>query len=353
MTSQRWGLAALAVTGGLAASVTSVVLAGRLRRVPFLTRQDRFSIGIYEGPDPFHLQPHPLVANPVLTFHSVTDTVAEFVADPFLYHDEDADEDTWYLFFEVLSAVSGRGELAVARSADLRSWEYLGLVLQERFHLSYPYVFAWQGERYMIPESGECREVRLYRATDFPLHWTHEQTLLRGEYYDSSVFRFDDRWWMLTASSDATLRLFHADILAGPWQEHPSSPVVPNDASRARPGGRVAVVDGRPVRFAQDIAEYYGKGVSAFRLDDLTVRSYVESPVPSRPPLGPSGMAWNRRGMHHVDAHQLPDGRWIAAVDGIQRHVVVGRGGRGLALSQVVRAGFGLRARRQRGAASV
>ena len=31
-----------------------------------------------------------------------------------------------------------------------------------------------------------------------------------------------------------------------------------------------------------------------------------------------TGNGWNAAGMHHVDAHQQPDGKWLACVDGTQ-----------------------------------
>lgn len=34
------------------------------------------------------------------------------------------------------------------------------------------------------------------------------------------------------------------------------------------------------------------------------------------PLLGPGPFAWNRDGMHHLDAHRLDDGTWFACVDG-------------------------------------
>ena len=42
----------------------------------------------------------------------------------------------------------------------------VSIVLAEPFHLSYPYVFEWQGSHYMIPESGAAKSVRLYRASE-------------------------------------------------------------------------------------------------------------------------------------------------------------------------------------------
>ena len=39
-------------------------------------------------------------------------------------------------------------------------------------------------------------------------------------------------------------------------------------------------------------------------------------PLPESPILTPSGAGWNGLCMHHIDAHRLDDGSWIACVDG-------------------------------------
>ena len=60
----------------------------------------------------------------------------------------------------------------------------------------------------------------------------------------------------------------------------------------------------------------YGSQVRAFEVSELTTTSYVEREHAQSPVLTASGNGWNRLGMHHVDPHLLPDGSWIAAVDG-------------------------------------
>jgi len=170
----------------------------------------------------------------------------------------------------------------------------------------------------MIPESSAAGGVRLYRADPFPHRWILVGELLAGPVcLDSSVFHHDGRWWMLTETDprQGTLRLFHAPDLVGPWREHPRSPVVRADPRVARPGGRVIMVSDRLVRFAQDCRDAYGSSIAALEITCLTQRAYDEVELEG-PLLTGSGQGWNRSGMHHIDAHRLDDGRWIACVDG-------------------------------------
>jgi len=275
----------------------------------------KWSIGIMTGGSPLTLGDPYGLANPVLTSHHVTDMPCRFVADPFMLNVDGL----WHLFFEAMHATERRGAIALATSSDGFEWSYRSIVLQEPFHLSYPYLFSWEGEYYMIPESLAPRAVRLYRARAFPYEWEHVTDLIDEECADSSIVRHDDRWWLFTCSRPFRhdiLRLFHARDLMGPWIEHPASPLIEGDAARSRPAGRIIEWDGRLIRPAQDCGSIYGEQVRALEIERLDLEGYHERELPESPLLGPSGAGWNGKCMHHWDPHRMHDGSWIACVDG-------------------------------------
>lgn len=274
-----------------------------------------WSIHTYGGPTVESLSPLSAAA-PAISAASVTDTRALFVADPFIQPWGDG----WVMFFEIYDVWSDQGDIGIATSPDASIWRYEGIVLDEPFHLSYPCVFEWQGERYMVPESYQAGAIRLYRAQAFPRQWQHVADLVHGAYADPTLFRHDGRWWMFAApdqpGDNSSLSLFFSDDLQGPWQEHPQSPVVRDDPSKARPGGRVIEVDGKLIRWGQDCVQRYGHALRGYAITELTTTRYREEPLSNGPGLVGSGQGWNADGMHHLDAHQLDDGSWIAAVDG-------------------------------------
>jgi hypothetical protein len=279
--------------------------------------QQEWSIGIYAGTSPYALAAPPQVQNPVLTRTQVSDVPAAFVADPFMLRVHNV----WYMFFEVLNQQTDRGEIGLASSNNGMQWQYQGRVLQEPFHLSYPYVFAWSGDYYMIPETYQAGAVRLYQAQPFPSHWSCVATLLRSPYCaDSSLFRHGDLWWLFSDTSldmrHDTLRLYYAPDLRGPWHEHPASPVITQNPHIARPAGRVLVDNGRIIRYTQDCYPVYGTQVRAFEVTELTTTRYHEHMLADRLVLTGSGIGWNAAGMHHIDPHRLADGSWLACVDG-------------------------------------
>jgi hypothetical protein len=278
-----------------------------------------WSVGIYVGESPFKLLPAPQVQNPVLTAQDVTDTAAAFVADPFMVRRDDC----WYMFFEVFNHQTYRGEIGLATSKDGRVWKYQQIVLKEPFHLSYPYVFAWQGEYYMVPETLELKAIQLYQAETFPNKWSPAGRLIEGKFADPSIFRFENRWWLFACSTPHehdSLRLYFADQLTGTWIEHPLSPIVEGNDRIARPAGRVLVLGDKVIRYAQNCFPIYGAQVRAFEISELTPTTYHEKECDLSPILSASGGGWNAVGMHHVDPHKISDGSWIACVDGLRKH---------------------------------
>jgi hypothetical protein len=273
-----------------------------------------WSIGIYTGKTPFDLSSPANLRNPVLSASDVTDVPAKFVADPFMIkHNE-----LWYMFFEVGNRRTKKGEIGLSISSDGLKWTYKHIVLSEPFHLSYPYVFEFENSYYMIPEASRTNSIRLYKANSFPYEWRCVNTLLeRQAFTDPSIVHFNGKWWLFTYTNiNRNLNLYYADELYGPWIDHPKSPIVKEDATKARPGGRIIIVDNNIIRFAQDCHSTYGNQVRAFKITVLTTNLFCETEITKGPILKGGSFNWNQTGMHTIDAHHVDNGKWIACVDG-------------------------------------
>jgi hypothetical protein len=294
--------------------LTAGIYRVQTRDIPFVRTHHNWSLGIYMGDTPFALSQSNGVRNPVLTVLDVTDARAHFLADPFMVYEDGA----YFMFFEIYNLDTQQGDLSVATSRDGRNWTYKQIILDEPFHLSYPYVFKWEGEYYLVPESYEANSVRLYRAEEFPFTWQYVATLLEGRgFLDNSLAYYNDYWWLFASfEGNDTLRLYFADDLLGPWQEHPQSPIIQGNPHHARPGGRVLVHDGRLFRYAQDGVPHYGYQIWAFEITGISPTTYSERLVSNTPVVRASGSGWNQDAMHTVDPIQMENGRWISPVDG-------------------------------------
>jgi hypothetical protein len=307
----------------LAIGLAIGIFVGMKRGIPFVTQREQWTIAIYRGDSPFNFEPSANWWDPVMKAEHVTDVPAKFVADPFLIEEGE----TWYLFFEVYNNRTQQGDLAVATSTNTRRWQYQKIILDEPFHLSYPYVFKWQDDYYLIPESFEANSIRLYKATNFPYEWTFVETLVEGkDFVDPSIAYFNDRWWLYSATtSNDTLYLYYADDLLGTWQEHPESPIVVDDTHKARSSGRVLVYEDNMYRLTMDVKPPVGTHqVWAYKVTDISPTSYAEERVGDEPIIKASGSGWNGQAMHQLDPHQVGPNQWIASVDGFGKYFIFG-----------------------------
>jgi hypothetical protein len=52
-----------------------------------------------------------------------------------------------YMFFELKNSITKQGDIGVAESSDNgATWTHVGIALDEEWHLSYPFVFEYDGE---------------------------------------------------------------------------------------------------------------------------------------------------------------------------------------------------------------
>lgn len=240
-----------------------------------------------------------------------------FLADPFLI----SHEGRVWLFVEDYGYDSGKGEVAVYRleppdGGGPARIERVGVALDEPFHLSFPFLFRWNGELYLCPETQQAHELRVYRCVEFPLRWALASVLMKDvDIVDSMLFERGGRWWLLgnkapngaDGSRDecfAELHAFHADHpLSQDWTPHPANPLC-LDARRARNGGLLS--DGDAIfRVAQRYGvDQYGVNATLYRIDRLDENGYAESPVLTLEPTFRQGLA----GLHHL--HSV--GGWTA-----------------------------------------
>lgn len=217
------------------------------------------------------------------SFTFIESPPSRYFADPFLH---ERDQET-YLFFEDYDHATQRASISYVIIDSRGGVSRPAPALSRPYHLSYPFVFSWDGATYMLPETSGNQTVELYVAERFPDRWTHYATLMSGiDANDATLYRseHDSRWWLFTsvarfgASSWDKLSIYYADELKGPWRPHPRNPVK-NDVRSSRPGGALIQSEGRLFRPAQDSSAGYGSGLAFCEITDLTPEEYREEPV--------------------------------------------------------------------------
>ena len=225
-----------------------------------------------QGPDLFALGGHPEGG-----WRDLPDDGTRFYADPFPF----LHEGKVTLFVEDFVHDVGRGIISAVTFGENGPIGKPEPVLELPEHLSYPFVFARDGEIWMIPECCESRRVDLWRATAFPGGWVREATLLDNIVAsDATLVEHGGLWWMFATVRDGggfsdALHLWSAPDFRGPWTPHARNPVLIDIAS-ARPAGRMIHRDGALLRPVQDCRKGYGRALGLARVLRLDLDGYEQ-----------------------------------------------------------------------------
>jgi hypothetical protein len=203
-----------------------------------------------------------------------------FWADPMLVKKDGIT----YIFVEELIYKEKKGHISVITVDAQGKCGEPSRVLSEPHHLSYPCVFAWQNQYYLVPESSERHTIDLYACLEFPGKWQYKMSLMQNiSAVDTTLFFYRDKWWLFTGVTEhpgsfpeVELCLYYADdLFTHNWRAHPANPIV-SDVKNARPAGKIFLRDGIIYRPAQDCSKTYGYGIHINQIVTLTETDYKE-----------------------------------------------------------------------------
>ena len=217
--------------------------------------------------------------NTLYRFKHLTPPQGLFWADPCAIKEDGH----YYVFIEEYVYETGKGHISVIELDKKGIVSGPTKVLDRDYHLSYPFVFEWNDNYYMVPESAANKTIELYRSTSFPFEWKLEQVLMSGvRATDATLAEVDGTWWMFASIAENCipdeLSLFYAESPVGPWTPHPRNPVK-SDVRGSRPAGKLFNWNGDLYRPAQDSSGRYGYAVSINRIIQLDVENFREEEV--------------------------------------------------------------------------
>lgn len=199
-----------------------------------------------------------------------------WVADPMLVEDNGHT----YMFYEAV--LNGKGRIEVVAINDDGTTSKPMVALEREYHLSYPFVFQYNDEWYMIPESCAVHKVQLLKATYFPTEWEYMTTLLDEYAVDTTIQEINGKLLMLTflpqiGSENVIPKAFWIDRSNGirlneiPWPKY--------DMLLVRGAGKmIKGTNGyiRPAQINQTLS--YGDGV-LFAMCHCTDTAYEETEI--------------------------------------------------------------------------
>lgn len=223
--------------------------------------------------------------------------LSSYYADPFVIT---TSKDT-YLFFESYDYKSGRGHISAALKSE--KFKVVHIVLEKPFHLSYPFVFEYDGKVYCLPEANESNRLTLYRFDEDKLALAEDCVLLDGiKAVDSTLCFRDGKWNLFLTQKDfASVKLYRfiANDLRGPYQAYYNNPVK-IDCGDARMAGAFIDLGDRLLRPAQRCVRYYGTAVCLNEVSEMSDDRYSEVVITHIVPFSKSHFG---RGLHTLNGN--------------------------------------------------
>jgi len=190
-------------------------------------------------------------------------------------------QDKIYIFFEMYKIKKNKGEIGlVVFDKSQILVKNIKTIMSKQYHLSYPFIFNYKNEIYLLPESITKKEIILYKAVEFPFAWEKEAVLIRNfACSDPTIFFYTNFWWLACSGGNGEknnkLYVFYSEDLYGPWYPHKKNPVK-IDIGSARPAGRVFEYKGRLIRPSQDCSKTYGRRIIINEILKLTPFEFKE-----------------------------------------------------------------------------
>ena len=132
-----------------------------------------------------------------------------------------------FLFFLKIILIKNKGTIGILELKKNKLVNYK-TILDEKFHLSFPFVFSFNNKYYLIPDSSENKDLRLYECVKFPFKWKLKKIIFRNiRTTDTLVFKLKNHWIMMTNSNpsrlgdlDSELFSFYSDNpINGTWKQ--------------------------------------------------------------------------------------------------------------------------------------
>ena len=221
-------------------------------------------------------------------------------ADPFIIKNKNKN----YIFFENNDLSINRGKISCG---ELKNDKLTNIkdILKFNYHMSYPFIWKFKKNFFLIPETSEKKSIHIWKAKNFPYQWQYFKKVLKNEYCcDTTIIKdnFNNNWLLTNKSNDTTgdpnNELYIYKII-GNFKKlipHKLNPVI-TDCRIARNAGNLLNLNYiyRPSQVNNSSG--YGIGLNINKILKIDLNSYKETIVNK---IFPKNVK-NSDGLHHIN----------------------------------------------------
>lgn len=187
-------------------------------------------------------------------------------ADPFLKE--------WngkkYLFMEAYDLVWSIGRIAVSEWNG-KNFSKPRVIIKNPYHMSYPFVFEYRNELYMLPETGQNRTLELYKADNqSPYAWKKIKILSNDIMYaDATIVLKNDIYYIIAYEEGNNEWKTHVFILDMDQLKINRIETVVMNENTGRSAGRTFKLNEDILRPVQLNTKRYGGGIIIEKINNL------------------------------------------------------------------------------------
>ena len=203
-----------------------------------------------------------------------------FLADPHIVSIDGKN----YIFLEDYNYSSSKAEIICFKICeDLISVHKVGSAILEKYHVSFPFTFFFNGNLYLSVESSSQKNINIYKRGDDILSW---KIISQPEFQslipvDPLIFEMNNKWWLIFGNLESLneMYIFYTnDPINGEWKSHNQNPVyISSHLSR---NGGLIFDQGKIYRIAQQSGfNNYGKSMKIMKISELSEDLFIEEEV--------------------------------------------------------------------------
>lgn len=216
-----------------------------------------------------------------------TDNGRYWFADPFLFEKDGC----VYLFFEQLDLIDRKGKIGYSKlNTSDGTWSKPRIVISERCHFSFPFIFEKEGCIYIMPEMCGNHCQKIYKAELFPDTWVVCKVVHPDIYAcDSILLKYNEYEYLLANEMYHNPENVPNGNYASCWVKSilyklddlniNSDGVKVNEGDHGvRNAGAVFIKNNKLYRIGQECRNHsYGKGLVLFEL--VSIQPFVENEI--------------------------------------------------------------------------
>jgi hypothetical protein len=260
--------------------------------------KNNWSLGLFESIST-HFLPKKELIDKINNINLFRPPKEEFWADPFIYNYKGK----IFVFFEKFLKKKNKGIISVC---ELKKNKLINFkdILNENYHLSYPFIFKIKKNIYLIPESYQNKKIQIYKAKKFPFKWIKYKSFFDGEIScDPTIFKYKQNNWMFINKTSKDLKKLNKNLylykIVGEFEKlipHKKNPIL-SSLFGGRSAGGILKFKNKLIRPAQiNKKNSYGFGLLFNKIIKLNINQYKEKKIYH---ISPKNIK-NCIGIHHI-----------------------------------------------------